>query len=306
MATSPEITLRLAGPEDAPAFFAVIHEAFSVRPPLDPPAEALSDTLEDIELHLASGYGVAVHVDDELAGCLILDVEADAVTLRRVSVLPRHARHRVAVTMVKAALELAADLGCRRAELVARVEFPQLIEWWRGRGFQVVATHGHNVEMARDVPRLLTVDTAEGMHRLGIALAGLMKPGDVVIATGELGAGKTTLAQGIGAGLGVEGPVISPTFVISRVHPSLSDGPALVHVDAYRMGTGAELADIDLDSSLPTSVTLVEWGAGKAEWLSSERLEIRIEREGDGDVRTVLLDGIGRRWDGVLNTLEWT
>ena len=95
---------------------------------------------------------------------------------------------------------------------------------------------------------------------------------------GDLGAGKTTFTQGLGAGLGVRGPVTSPTFVIARVHPSEVDGPALVHVDAYRLGGLDELDDLDLDTSLDEAVTVVEWGEGLAEGLAESRLEVRIER----------------------------
>ena len=99
-----------------------------------------------------------------------------------------------------------------------------------------------------------------------------------MILTGDLGAGKTTLTQGIGEGLGVRGDVTSPTFVISRVHPSVDDGPPLVHVDAYRLGGSAELDDLDLDTDIDEAVTVVEWGEGLAESLSVDRLELSLDR----------------------------
>jgi tRNA threonylcarbamoyladenosine biosynthesis protein TsaE len=99
-----------------------------------------------------------------------------------------------------------------------------------------------------------------------------------VVLTGELGAGKTTLAQGVGEGLGVRGRVTSPTFVIARVHPSLGAGPALVHVDAYRLDGLEQLDDLDLDTDLADSVTVVEWGEGVAQRLGAAGLEIRLER----------------------------
>lgn len=150
--------------------------------------------------------------------------------------------------------------------------------------------------------QVLAVPTAEDMHELGRALARLLRPGDLVVLTGDLGAGKTTLAQGLGDGLGVRGPVTSPTFVISRVHPSLVGGPALVHVDAYRLGSADEVDDLDLDASLEEAVTVVEWGAGLVEQLASDRLEVQLERpsaEADGEVRRVVLRGVGVRWQGV-------
>jgi tRNA threonylcarbamoyladenosine biosynthesis protein TsaE len=148
------------------------------------------------------------------------------------------------------------------------------------------------------------VPTAEAMHELGRRLGARLRAGDLVVLTGHLGAGKTTLAQGIGEGLGVRGPVTSPTFVIARVHPSLADGAPLVHVDAYRLGSLDELDDLDLDAAVEESVTVVEWGEGKAEVLTDDRLDIVLTREtaedvdepGDPDVRWVVLRAIGTRW----------
>ncbi|MFI1013651.1 tRNA (adenosine(37)-N6)-threonylcarbamoyltransferase complex ATPase subunit type 1 TsaE [Streptomyces sp. NPDC020965] len=147
------------------------------------------------------------------------------------------------------------------------------------------------------------VESPERMRELGQRLAGLLRPGDLVMLTGELGAGKTTLTRGLGAGLGVRGAVTSPTFVIARVHPSLTGGPALVHVDAYRLGGGLdEMEDLDLDISLPESVVVVEWGDGKVEDLSDDRLHVVIHRvvgDTDDDRRDVTLTGFGARWAGV-------
>jgi tRNA threonylcarbamoyladenosine biosynthesis protein TsaE len=145
---------------------------------------------------------------------------------------------------------------------------------------------------------VVTAATGPDMRALGRRLGGLLRAGDVLILSGPLGAGKTTLTQGIGEGLGVRGPVTSPTFVISRIHPSLAGGPDLVHVDAYRLGDAAEVDDLDLDTTLPDSVTIVEWGEGVAEELSDDRLEVAIDRAAD-DSRTVRLTGVGPRWAGV-------
>ncbi|MEU1630059.1 tRNA (adenosine(37)-N6)-threonylcarbamoyltransferase complex ATPase subunit type 1 TsaE [Streptomyces sp. NPDC020096] len=154
-----------------------------------------------------------------------------------------------------------------------------------------------------DVRARITVETADRMRELGQRLASLLRPGDLVLLSGELGAGKTTLTRGLGEGLGVRGAVTSPTFVIARVHPSLTGGPALVHVDAYRLGGGLdEMEDLDLDVSLTESVVVVEWGEGKVEGLSDERLHVVIHR-GTGDeahdVRDVSITGIGARWADV-------
>ena len=141
------------------------------------------------------------------------------------------------------------------------------------------------------------VATADEMRGLGRRLAADLRAGDLLVLSGPLGAGKTTLVQGIGEGLGVRGPVTSPTFVIARVHPSLRGGPALVHADAYRLGGVAEIDDLDLDSDAASSVTAVEWGEGLAEGLSEDRLEVSIELSGDR--RTVRISGVGSRWADV-------
>lgn len=121
-------------------------------------------------------------------------------------------------------------------------------------------------------------ETARRTQEVARALGERLRAGDLVILSGELGAGKTTFTQGLAEGLRVRGPITSPTFVIARVHPSLVGGAPLVHVDAYRLGSLAELDDLDLDASVEDSVTVVEWGEGKAEVLAGERLEIRIAR----------------------------
>jgi tRNA threonylcarbamoyladenosine biosynthesis protein TsaE len=175
----------------------------------------------------------------------------------------------------------------------------------------------------------ITVGTPGAMRELGRRLAAHLRPGDLVLLSGELGAGKTTLTRGLGEALGVRGAVTSPTFVIARVHPPLRGaGPALVHVDAYRLGGGLdEMEDLDLDVSLPDSVVVVEWGEGKVEELSDARLEVRIDRRAGGaadapagdagntgdaedtadvpDPREVTVTGLGARWADVdLGNLE--
>ncbi len=157
----------------------------------------------------------------------------------------------------------------------------------------------------------MKVASADAMRQLGRRLGRLLRAGDLVLLTGGLGAGKTTLAQGIGAGIGVPGPVLSPTFVIARVHRG--GRLPLVHVDAYRLGSVEELDDLDLDASLADAVTLVEWGAGMAERLASDRLEVRIDvptegtdaaegvdpADGADGTREVTFLPHGERWAGV-------
>ena len=141
--------------------------------------------------------------------------------------------------------------------------------------------------------RRVLLPTIEDTHAWGARLGARLRAGDLVVLTGGLGAGKTSLTQGIAEGLRVRGPITSPTFVIARVHPSLVGGPDLVHVDAYRLGGLAELDDLDLDASLEEAVTVVEWGRGVAEQLSEDYLEVTLS--GD-DTRTLDVVGHGRRW----------
>ena len=147
--------------------------------------------------------------------------------------------------------------------------------------------------------RRLVLATVEDTRALGRVLGAELRAGDLVVLTGGLGAGKTTLTQGLGEGLGVRGPVTSPTFVIARVHPSLVGGPPLVHVDAYRLGGSLELDDLDLDTSVEASVTVVEWGHGLAEDLSEDRLEVVLDVDPASEVRTATVAGIGGRWASV-------
>lgn len=120
------------------------------------------------------------------------------------------------------------------------------------------------------------IETAEAMEQLGLRIGEQLRAGDLLILTGPLGAGKTTFTRGLAEGLGVRGPVQSPTFVIARTHPSLVGGAPLVHVDAYRLGSAAELDDLDLD--LERSVVVVEWGRGMAEELAGAWWDIEFER----------------------------
>jgi tRNA threonylcarbamoyladenosine biosynthesis protein TsaE len=145
------------------------------------------------------------------------------------------------------------------------------------------------------------VATVEDMRAMGERLAHVVRAGDLLVLSGDLGAGKTALTQGLGEGLRVRGPVTSPTFVIARVHPSLVGGAPLIHVDAYRLGSLAEVDDLDLDATLDESVTVVEWGGGMVEGLSDAHLEVVIRRSSDpaDETRLVTLTSVGPRWRGV-------
>jgi tRNA threonylcarbamoyladenosine biosynthesis protein TsaE len=143
-------------------------------------------------------------------------------------------------------------------------------------------------------PGTVVLPAAADTREFGRRLGQLLRAGDLVILDGPLGAGKTALTQGIGDGLGLTSAVVSPTFVIARVHPE--GRVPLVHVDAYRLGGLAELDDLDLDVSLAESVTVVEWGAGLAEQLSEASLRIDLDREAGSDVRVATLSAVGGDW----------
>jgi tRNA threonylcarbamoyladenosine biosynthesis protein TsaE len=151
----------------------------------------------------------------------------------------------------------------------------------------------------------LSIPTELDMQALGRDLARLARPGDLIILDGPLGAGKTLPTQGIGAGLTVNGAIISPTFVIARIHRSLVAGPDLIHVDAYRLGEAALLDDLDLEALMPGAVTVIEWGKGLAEQLSADHLLVEIARSDDplDDTRLVTVSPRGPRWDNLWD--QW-
>ena len=155
-----------------------------------------------------------------------------------------------------------------------------------------------------------TVDGTEAMGELGARLAAVLRAGDLVVLTGPLGAGKTTLTRGLGAALGARGQVSSPTFVLARTHPTTA-GPDLVHVDAYRLSDPVELDDLDLDWD---AVVVVEWGRGMVDGISDSVLDVEITRATGADdaaiddtdpddvpdePRRVVVTATGPRWEGV-------
>lgn len=292
------LVLRRAASADAGEVLRLMHAAFSSRPVVSSRPQALTETVDSVRSVIDSCAGYVVEVDGVPAACTLLRPDGDAYRFGRVSVHPGFQRFGIATTLVAALLEALAAAGISRVTLLARKEFPELERWWGRRGFRAVGEEGDCILMESRLPVVVEVPDADAMRRLGRRTAALVRAGDVIIATGDLGAGKTTFAQGLGAGMRVSGPIISPTFVLSRVHPSTDGGPAFVHVDAYRLGDSGELMDLDLDASLDGSVTLVEWGAGVAEPLSEDRLEIDIRRGLDpaDETRWVFLTGIGDRW----------
>ena len=138
---------------------------------------------------------------------------------------------------------------------------------------------------------------------VGRQLGSLLTAGDLVILDGPLGSGKTTLTRGIGEGMGVQGTVTSPTFVIARVHPSAAGTTPLVHVDAYRVGSVDDLESLDLDESVESSATVVEWGTDRVEQLASSYLTIELRRDDAADGGTATTEGLGDAED--IRTLNW-
>lgn len=142
-----------------------------------------------------------------------------------------------------------------------------------------------------------TIETPEQMHELGAQLATTFAAGDLILLTGPLGAGKTTMTRGIGEALGVIGNVSSPTFVIARTHKRENGGAPLVHVDAYRLSSAAELDDLDID--FENSITIVEWGKGFTDGIAENWREIEIERDhtGASEQRLVRVIGHGPKFE---------
>lgn len=319
-----ELEFHRATPIHAAGMVEVIHAAFGARPTLDPPSTAINETPVSVAAAIRAGGGVYVTVAGRPAGSLIVAAldKPRTATFQRVSVHPEFQQHGVASAMISEAEVMSAELGYERVELYARKELPELIRYWRHRGFATAGEDAHGLWLARSLPLRVEVPDAESMQRLGQRLAEVSLAGDVIILSGALGAGKTTLTQGIGLGLQSDGPIISPTFVISRVHHSSTGRPTLVHVDAYRLGSGAELDDLDLDAELDRAVTVIEWGEGLAEKLTENRLDIAIDRHAvrlsdhdhdhdlasaaaesaDPEPRTVWLDPVGERWDEAART----
>jgi tRNA threonylcarbamoyladenosine biosynthesis protein TsaE len=314
-----ELHVAEVGAEAAADMVAVVHAAFGARPPLDPPSTALHESERSVAQALQRHGGLLVTVDGGPAGALMFEPADGSLRLRRVAVDPAQQQRGVASALIGCAEEVAARRGFASVSLGARIELPVTQRFWLRRGYVETDRDGVLLTYAKALPVELDVSTADDTRTLGVRLASVLRAGDLVLLAGDLGAGKTTLTRGIGAGLQVRGDVTSPTFVIARAHPSLAGGPALVHADAYRLGGVEELDDLDLDTALDDAVTVVEWGEGLAEGLAGDRLEVVIRRRrgtapghsqgieaGDGlegsdtaDPRHVRVHPVGRRWIGV-------
>jgi len=140
------------------------------------------------------------------------------------------------------------------------------------------------------------IQDPDHMHLLGLAIAKVLRAGDLLLLNGPLGAGKTTLTRGIGEGLGAQGTVQSPTFVLARTHRT-AVGPKLVHVDAYRLNSAVELDDLDIDFA--NSIVVVEWARDYVDGIADHFLQVDINRESEDESRLVKISGVGPRWEGV-------
>lgn len=307
------LVFERVGPEAATEVLGIVRAAFSARPPLDPPADALGETEGSMKERLSGFGGVVARLDGVGVGTVLMDPADSTLWLRRFAVLPDQQGHGVAHKMVTYAAGVARSEGFSDLAVIARQELPETLRFWERQGFREISRESPAVRLHRPLnEHVVEALDADAMFELGRRVAGLVAAGDVLVLSGGLGAGKTTFTKGLGAGLGVRGEITSPTFVIARVHPSTVGGPELVHVDAYRLGGIEELDDLDLDTDLDDAVTVVEWGEGLAEGLSESRLEIRIVRaEADeapldlveapdgADPRRVEIVPVGARWRGV-------
>jgi tRNA threonylcarbamoyladenosine biosynthesis protein TsaE len=285
---------RVVGAAEAEEVRQLTLRAFDGQESLTPPSGALSESLETIASDFAEQGGLLLRDDDDrlLATCRVRRL-GTAWVVRRCAVAPSYRRSGLGARLVDEAHTWATEEGALRSHVGVRDARTGSRAFWERLGYRPLMHHGFWTELARPLPTRL-VGPAQ-THALGERMASELRPGDLVVLSGPLGAGKTALTQGIGAGLAVRGPVTSPTFVLARVHRGQLP---LVHVDAYRLrdaGGRLELDDLDLDASLPDSVTVVEWGEGLVEDLAESRLDVRLERPTD-DARIVTVTPVGPRW----------
>jgi tRNA threonylcarbamoyladenosine biosynthesis protein TsaE len=288
------LTERVRGAVDAAEVQTLLRRAFAGQDALTPPSGALSETAQTVLSDYATDGGVMVRDDDGtlVAACRVRRLGL-AWVVRRCAVDPAYRRRALGRRLVEEAGAWAVEEGAVRLHVGVRDALVESRAFWESTGFRELVHHGFWAELVRPLPLVLV--GPEQTQELGRRLAADLRPGDLLVLSGPLGAGKTALTQGIGAALGVRGAVTSPTFVLARVHP----GPLpLVHVDAYRLrdaGGSLELDDLDLDASVEDSVTVVEWGEGMVEMLAESRLDVHLERP-DDETRTALVRPVGPRW----------
>lgn len=288
-----------ARPGHATAVADLIHRSFAARPPVDPPPSALDEDADSVAGAITASGGLVALLDDRVVGSLLFDHGRPGwLGLRRVSVDPGHQEHGIASAIVGVAETVADERGADGLWLLVREELPATVRFWSHRGYLPVGRDGVHTVVQKPLPARIDVVSPAVMASLATRLAPHLRAGDLLILTGELGAGKTTFTQSLGEALGVRGPITSPTFVLSRIHPSLVGGPDLVHVDAYRLGSAAEVDDLDLDASADRSITVVEWGEGRAEQIADSWLRVAITDVVE-DSRRVTVEPHGPRWADV-------
>lgn len=287
--------MRAATSADAPAVHALTQAAYAeYAGRLDPPSGALAETVEQVAAELAHGGGLVLpDTDGSLLGALRLrrgERDPRELWVRRVCVPPAARRRGVASALLAATGEEALQRGAGALRLGVRHALPGNRRLYERAGWVIVRRHAFWDELGRPLPRL--VRTPAAMRDLGDWIGReVLQAGDLLLLDGALGAGKTVLAQGVARGLGVRGPVTSPTYTLADVH---TDGRLpLLHLDAWRLAGPAELDDLDLD--VDPAVTVVEWGVGRAEQLAAEHLVVRIAVD-DDDSRRVSLTPSGPGW----------
>jgi tRNA threonylcarbamoyladenosine biosynthesis protein TsaE len=306
--TAAGIHIRRAEVADAAAVYAVTRQAFAELAHAYPPTTVLSDSEADVAAELAASPGLLAELEGVPVAALRTAPEPAAPTrlrrVRRVSVAPEARGHGLASALLHAAAEQAAADGFAALRAAVRTALRHNHVIYDQLGWSVVDGDEHWLSYGLPLPR--RVCTAADMHAFGRRLAGALHAGDLIVLSGPLGAGKTVVAQGIGEGLGVPDRITSPTFVLAREHAG--GRLPLVHVDAYRLSSLAELDDLDLDTALPGAVTVVEWGAGLVEQLADGHLLVEIARsdEPGDELRRVTLRAVGKAWAGRQEILDTT
>lgn len=292
--------VRPAAPGDAEVIWRLTRAAFAGQARLDPPSGASQETLAQVAADLESAGGLLAvdPASGQPVGAARWRVEQPAPWVRRVAVHPSYARQGVGRELMTAAARHAVANGWPALRVGVRTGLPGNLRFYAQLGYVVVANRGHWRELALFLPR--PVATPQAMRSLGRAVAEVARPDDLILLDGPLGAGKTVFVQGVAAGLGCPGPVTSPTFILARRY----DGGrlALLHVDAYRLGSVAELEDLDLATE--EALTVVEWGRDRAEALAAAHLTVELTRSGPGEGRTVRFRPSGGGWAARLIHLE--
>jgi tRNA threonylcarbamoyladenosine biosynthesis protein TsaE len=300
------IDVEEVGPDRAAEVLAVIHAGFGAREVLEPPSTATLETDESIAKALAEHGGLLAVSELGAVGALVFEPADDLLGLRRVAVHPDAQTRGVARTMVRRAERVARARGFEAVRLHARAELPRTVRFWQRLGYRETGREGTMITLAKELPIEVETTSPEQARSLGERLATILRAGDLVILSGDLGAGKTTFTQGFGAALGVDEPITSPTFVLMRTY----EGTRLpiVHMDVYRLEHLQEAVDLGLAEILDDgAVALVEWGDLVAAVLPADFLEIAIEQvDGDDtsdDDRVLRIRPVGSRWHARMRGL---